>query len=156
MPGELRALGLAVFPPRARADASPFRFLIIDDPVHAMDPAKVDGLAHVLADHAHDRQVTVFTHDNRLPEAVRRLGIKATIWEVTRREGSVVEPRKNLDPVRRHLDEANAVAHQRPARGIDRLLEALRGGKKSTGWRPDPKMTWAPPSRIFAVDKRKA
>jgi energy-coupling factor transporter ATP-binding protein EcfA2 len=46
--GEVNALALAVFLPRARLPASPFRFLVIDDPVQAMDPAKVDGLARVL------------------------------------------------------------------------------------------------------------
>jgi hypothetical protein len=108
--GELQALGLAVFLPRACADDSPFRFLIIDDPVHSMDPSKVNGLAQVLDELARDRQVIVFTHDNRLPEAVRRLQIDATIWEVVRRQGSVVELRKNLDPVKRYLDDAKALA----------------------------------------------
>jgi predicted ATPase len=108
--GELQALGLAVFLPRACAEASPFKFLILDDPVHSMDPAKVDGLAQVLDDLARKRQVVVFTHDNRLPEAVRRLQVDATIWEVMRREGSIVELRKNLDPVARYLDDANALA----------------------------------------------
>lgn len=108
--GELQALGLAVFLPRACAPDSPFKFLVLDDPVHTMDPAKVDGLAQVLDDLAQTRQVIVFTHDNRLREAVRRLQIEATIWEVLRREGSVVELRKNLDPVARYLDDANALA----------------------------------------------
>jgi energy-coupling factor transporter ATP-binding protein EcfA2 len=65
--GEVNALALAVFLPRARLPASPFRFLVIDDPVQAMDPAKVDGLARVLEKAAADRQVIVFTHDNRQP-----------------------------------------------------------------------------------------
>ena len=72
--GEVNALALAVFLPRARLPASPFRFLVIDDPVQAMDPAKVDGLARVLEKAAADRQVIVFTHDNRLAEAIRQLG----------------------------------------------------------------------------------
>ena len=46
--GEVNALALSVFLPRATLPASPFRFLVIDDPVQAMDPAKVDGLARVL------------------------------------------------------------------------------------------------------------
>jgi predicted ATPase len=107
--GELQALGLAVFLPRACAEASPFRFLIIDDPVQSMDPSKVDGLAQVLASLAQNRQVVVFTHDNRLPEAVRRLRIEATAWEVTRRDGSVVEIRKNADPVARYLADARSL-----------------------------------------------
>lgn len=111
--GEMQALGLAVFLPRASADASPFRFLIIDDPVQSMDPAKVDGLARVFADLAQTRQIIVFTHDDRLPEAVRRLEIDATIWEVVRRENSTVEIRKNIDPVKRYLDDAAALARTR-------------------------------------------
>lgn len=47
----------------------------------------------------------------RLPEATRRLGINATVLEVTRREGSIVEVRKGRDPVDRHLADALAVAN---------------------------------------------
>ena len=108
--GELHALGLALFLPRATAAASPFRFLVIDDPVQAMDPSKVDGLARVLADVARTRQVVVFTHDDRLPEAVRRLQLPGVVWEVVRREASVVEVRKSSDPVARYLDDARALA----------------------------------------------
>ncbi len=108
--GEVNALALSVFLPRARLPASPFRFLVIDDPVQAMDPAKVDGLARVLEKAATDRQVIVFTHDNRLAEAVRQLRLSATILEVTRRPGSVVEVRPCLDPVGQALADAGALA----------------------------------------------
>src|SRR5947208_2890763 len=72
-----------------------------------MDPARVDGLARVLDSVAKDRQVIVFTHDDRLPEAVRRMGLDALVVEVTRLEGSVVELRQGLDPVgrRSHLQQ---------------------------------------------------
>ncbi|NMO57596.1 AAA family ATPase [Actinoplanes sp. TBRC 11911] len=108
--GELHALGLAVFLPRACAEASPYRFVIIDDPVQSMDPAKVDGLAEVLGEIALTRQVVVFTHDDRLPQAIRSLGLEATVWEVGRREGSVVEPRKAAIPADRYLDDARALS----------------------------------------------
>jgi hypothetical protein len=75
-----------------------------------MDPARVDGLARVLESASRDRQVVVFTHDDRLPEAVRRLDIAADVLEVTRREGSIVEVRRSLDPVGRYLEDALAVA----------------------------------------------
>ncbi|WP_280424342.1 AAA family ATPase [Nocardia carnea] len=107
--GELHALGLALFLPRATVAASPFRFVVIDDPVQAMDPAKVDGLARVLATVAWERQVVVFTHDDRLAEAVRRMQIDARILEVQRRERSVVEIRLSSDPVHRYLDDARAL-----------------------------------------------
>ena len=111
--GELHALGLALFLPRATSPDSPFRFLLIDDPVQSMDPAKVDGLARVLSQIAQSRQVIVFTHDDRLAEAVRRLQIPATIWEVARRENSAVELKKNDDPVMCYLDDARALARTR-------------------------------------------
>jgi hypothetical protein len=108
--GDLHALGLALFLPRATASDSPFRFVVIDDPVQAMDPSKVEGLAHVLHDAAAGRQVIVLTHDDRLANALRYLVLPATILEVTRREGSQVEIVPNQDPVRRYLDEARQVA----------------------------------------------
>jgi ABC-type lipoprotein export system ATPase subunit len=108
--GELHALALSLFLPRATLSESPFRFLWIDDPVQSMDPARVEGLARALAETAKSRQVVVFTHDDRLPEAVRRLGIPATAFAVTRRAKSVVEIRSVTDPVSGHLDDAKALA----------------------------------------------
>jgi recombinational DNA repair ATPase RecF len=108
--GELHSLALSLFVPRATLPESPFRFIVIDDPVQSMDPARVDGLARVLESASADRQVVVFTHDDRLPEAVRRLDIPAEIVEVTRRDASVVELRRALDPVGRYLEDALAVA----------------------------------------------
>ncbi|MEU6563628.1 AAA family ATPase [Nocardia nova] len=112
--GELHALGLALFLPRATVAESPFGFVMIDDPVQAMDPAKVDGLARVLAAVARSgRQVVVFTHDERLSEAVRRLRLDATVLEVQRRERSRVEVRAIEDPVRRYLADARALQRTR-------------------------------------------
>lgn len=108
--GELHALALSLFLPRAMLPESPFRFIVIDDPVQSMDPARVDGLAHTLADVARDRQVVVFTHDDRLPEAVRRMQIEATVITVTRKPGSVVDCRPALSPIHAHLFDAHALA----------------------------------------------
>jgi hypothetical protein len=107
--GELQALALSLFLPRATLPESPFRFVVIDDPVQSMDPARVEGLARVLERTARDRQVVVFTHDDRLFEAVRRLGVDARVLEVTRQPGSVVHLRAVLDPVARYLDDAQAL-----------------------------------------------
>ncbi|WP_227996376.1 AAA family ATPase [Nocardia australiensis] len=122
--GELHALGLSLFLPRATVEQSPFRFVMIDDPVQAMDPAKVDGLARVLAYVAWTRQVVVFTHDERLAEAVRRLQLDASVLEVQRRERSVVEVRVSSDPVRRYLDDARSLARtpQLPPAIADELV----------------------------------
>jgi hypothetical protein len=108
--GELHSLALSLFLPRATLPESPFRFMSIDDPVQSMDPARVEGLARTLADAARTRQVIVFTHDDRLPEAVRRRGLPATVIGVTRRARSVVEVRQISDLVRSLFDDARAVA----------------------------------------------
>ncbi len=107
--GELHSLALSLFLPRATLPDSPFRFICVDDPVQSMDPARVEGLARVLHDTAKTRQVIVFTHDDRLPEAVRRLGVPARILRVTRRANSVVEVQEARDPVSGHLGDARAV-----------------------------------------------
>jgi recombinational DNA repair ATPase RecF len=125
--GELHSLALSLFVPRATLPESPFRFILIDDPVQSMDPARVDGLARVLESASAHRQVLVFTHDDRLPEALRRLDIAAEIVEVTRREASVVELRRALDPVGRHLEDALAVAGTAglPSSAATRLVPGL-------------------------------
>ncbi|MEJ7764695.1 MAG: AAA family ATPase [Acidimicrobiales bacterium] len=107
--GEVNALALSIFIPRATLPGSPFGFLVIDDPVQAMDPAKVDGLAQVLAEVARTRQVIVFTHDDRLPEAIRRLRLDARVLEVTRRSRSVVDLREAESPWKRAISDARAL-----------------------------------------------
>lgn len=125
--GEVNALALSIFLPRATAAGSPFRFLVIDDPVQAMDPAKVEGLARVLEEVAHSRQVLVFTHDDRLPEAVRRLGITARILEVTRRRDSAVSIRPMLTPVDQQLKDASDMCADRtlPQGVAERVIPGL-------------------------------
>ena len=125
--GEVNALALSIFLPRATMSASPFRFLVIDDPVQAMDPAKVEGLARVLEDVARSRQVLVFTHDDRLPEAVRRLGIAGRILEVSRRPESFVEVRPALTPVERLLKDAQDMCADDavPAKVAARVIPGL-------------------------------
>ncbi|GHH95018.1 AAA family ATPase [Streptomyces capillispiralis] len=108
--GELHSLALALFIPRATHEASPFGFLVIDDPVQSMDPEKVEGLARVLDECARDRQVIVFTHDTRLQQAIAHLGIEATILRVTRQTDSVVGVEALTDPVEQALAEARAIS----------------------------------------------
>ncbi|MFD7826478.1 AAA family ATPase [Kitasatospora sp. NPDC059803] len=108
--GELFSLALALFLPRAMAPQSPFGFIVIDDPVQSMDPRKVEGLARLLEEIARTHQVVVFSHDTRLPDALRFHRIKATILEVGRFRRSKVAVRSVDDPVKRELAAARAVA----------------------------------------------
>lgn len=107
--GEVNCLALSLFFPRAMLPDSPFRFIVIDDPVQAMDPARVDGLARVFAQISGTRQLIVFTHDDRLPAALHRLQIPHTALQVTRRAGSIVEVRRTVDPVNQYFLDARAV-----------------------------------------------
>jgi len=108
--GEVNALALSLFLPRMTLAESPFRFLVVDDPVQAMDSHKVDGLARVLEKVAKTRQVIVLSHDARLLEAIRRLQIDATVLEVQRRRDSAVDLSPALNPVERYLKDALSIA----------------------------------------------
>ncbi len=109
--GELHALALALFIPRATTPPdSPFRFLVLDDPIQAMDPAKIDGFLDVLVELSKTRQVIVFSHDDRLPAAIRARSIPpAQLLDVTREEGSVVVVKQNDSPAQRYIADATAV-----------------------------------------------
>ena len=104
--GELHALALSLFIPRVEQDQNPFKFLIIDDPVQAMDPRRVEGLAEVLYELSHTRQVIVFTHDDRLAESTRRLGIPADLFECQRKPKSRVLVRQISTPIKQTLKDA--------------------------------------------------
>ncbi|MGW0040035.1 AAA family ATPase [Gordonia sp. NPDC003376] len=111
--GELHALALALFLPRATAAASPFRFVVLDDPIQAMDPAKIDGFLNVLTGIAQNRQVIVFSHDDRLPTAIRQRSIPAQLLEVRREQGSQVTVKFADVPARRFVDDARALVSDR-------------------------------------------
>ncbi len=109
--GELHALALALFLPRATIAESPFRFVVLDDPIQAMDPSKIDGFVRVLRRLAEHRQVVVLSHDDRLPEAVRRMAVPSHILEVCRGAGSTVQIETVLDPAGRYVDDAFALVN---------------------------------------------
>ncbi len=85
---------------------------MIDDPVQVMDEHAVDGLAEVLRDAAEELQVIVFTHDERLPRALRLLDIEHTLINITRSAGSVVQCEVALDSVIRALEDARIEAQE--------------------------------------------
>lgn len=68
--GQYNALVLALL---LGADtAGPFRFLVLDDPVHAFDDFRTDVFAELVARRAATgRQVVLFTHDQQLVEVMR-------------------------------------------------------------------------------------
>lgn len=110
--GELHGLALALFLPRVTMADSPFRFVVLDDPVQAMDPAKVEGLLSVLLEIAQTHQVIVLSHDDRLADAARRRDSAdgaIRILEVQRAENSVVNVAAVLDSVERHIKDAWAL-----------------------------------------------
>ncbi|MBR8744643.1 ATP-binding protein [Nocardiopsis sp. MG754419] len=82
--GEFQALALSICLPRTLVEGNPFGFLLLDDPVQAMDTETVEGLAAVLAEVGRHRQLIVFTHDTRLSDALRRLGLPADIRTINR------------------------------------------------------------------------
>ncbi|WP_326655938.1 AAA family ATPase [Streptomyces anthocyanicus] len=125
--GEQHSLALSLFLPRAVTTDSPFGFIVIDDPVQSMDPAKVYGLARVLHELGQHRQVVVFTHDTRLQRAFVGQELPVAVFEVERGASSRVNVRPVTDPVRQALDDARAIAGSRdlPAAARTHVLPSL-------------------------------
>ncbi|BBX27392.1 AAA family ATPase [Mycolicibacterium alvei] len=107
--GELHALALALFLPRATSAKSPFRFVVLDDPIQAMDPSKIDGFVQVLCEIAKTHQVIVFSHDDRLASVIRETGVDARLIEVVRETGSRVTVRDNVNPALRQVGDIFAL-----------------------------------------------
>lgn len=107
--GELHALALALFIPRATTPNSPFRFIVLDDPIQAMDPAKIDGFIRVLSRLAETRQVVVFSHDDRLATAIRHMAVDARLVEVTRETGSKIYVKETLNQAKRYVSDVRAL-----------------------------------------------
>ncbi len=72
--GQRNALSLATYLPRATQEGTPFRFLVLDDPVQAFDEGRVRYLAQQLTELARSFQIVVFTHDDRLWREIRAHG----------------------------------------------------------------------------------
>ncbi|WP_411116286.1 AAA family ATPase [Streptomyces sp. 058-1L] len=125
--GELHSLALSLFIPRATHEASPFGFLVIDDPVQSMDTQKVEGLATVLSECARHRQVVVFTHDTRLEQAITHLGIEATVHRISREEQSHVTVERMRDPLQQAFGEVREVSldPSLPQVVADRVIPAM-------------------------------
>jgi recombinational DNA repair ATPase RecF len=107
--GELNAMTLSLFLPRVLLPSTPFGFVIVDDPVQAMDEVRVEGLAQVLAEVGQTRQVIVFTHDARLPEAFERLALPHGKRRVNRAAESSVVVSPLVGPWEQRLKDASDV-----------------------------------------------
>jgi hypothetical protein len=117
----MHTLALALFLPRATLPNSPFRFVVLDDSIQAMDPAKVEGFVRVRSRIAETRQVIVLSHDDRLASAVRQLGVDARVVEVTRASSSVVQVSEGLNPAKRYVKNAFALVSD------ERLPDDVKG-----------------------------
>ncbi len=125
--GELTALALALFLPRVTLPNSPFKFLILDDPVQSMDMSRVDGLAKVLHRLSKQRQIIVLTHDERLREALLRQQIPATVHRVSRAPNSVVSVRQVSTPWEMHMSDAFALSAENIAEELGRASVPVLG-----------------------------
>lgn len=106
--GQRNALLLA---PLVMTDApGPFGFVVVDDPVHALDDTRVDLLACELTRLACERQVIVLTHDPRLEEHLRARHPDTTVVELDRDPASqVVSWSEHTSPWRSLLTDARRI-----------------------------------------------
>ena len=108
--GQMHALALSLFIPRATHADSPFGFLLIDDPIHALDGIRIDGLAQILHEIAKEKQVVVCTHDRRLEAALETLGLPADILRLERSTGSAVQVASEENEILQRLDDADSLS----------------------------------------------
>lgn len=118
--GEQHAVALALFLPRATAPGSPFRFVVLDDPIQAMDPSKIDGFVQVLSGIARTHQVVVFSHDDRLASVIRETGVDARLVQVVRETASRISLSDNINPALRQVDDVFALIND------DRLPDDIK------------------------------
>lgn len=127
--GQRNALTLAMFLPRATSPGSPFRFLLLDDPVQAFDGARVRLLARELAELAGQFQVIVLTHDERLWIEARAIAPYARRIHLERvaEPSLVVEAKEATSTGRLMLSElaATLAAHGRGVPLQDAAVTAL-------------------------------
>lgn len=95
--------------------------MVLDDPIQAMDPSKIDGFLQILTTLAESRQVIVLTHDDRLPAAIRRsraparivelhrgLNSSVSVTESTRRPNAFWTTPTRLEPIMQYLMASKA------------------------------------------------
>lgn len=124
--GQLQVIALCLFLARATRASSPFRFIVIDDPVQSLDELRIENFVRVLAGIAEGnlqvdptdpataitfpaRQVVVMTHDDRVRKCIHRLGITAALKSIERTSTSIVTITADADPVDRKLEEARLI-----------------------------------------------
>lgn len=108
--GEINCMALSLFLPKASRADGPFRFVVIDDPVQAMDHVKVDGLAKVLHEAAKKLQIVVLTHDSRLMNSLWRLQLPCNVLQVRRNVGSRLTVERCDPAYERYLRDAERLA----------------------------------------------
>jgi ABC-type sulfate/molybdate transport systems ATPase subunit len=95
--GQRNAVLLA--PLLAVAGGGPFRFLVLDDPVHAFDSVRVDRLADAIERLAVGQRVIVLTHDERFYEHLMAANVPVDSHFVSRSPATqtvTVEPRHEM------------------------------------------------------------
>lgn len=109
----------------------PFGFLVVDDPVHALDDLRVDLLAKELTRLAADRQVLVLTHDGRLEEHLRAwhpgLEVVELARDADRAEVSVTSRRSPWDQLLKDATDFAASAKGGKWQADDAVREVVGG-----------------------------
>ncbi len=123
--GQLQVIALCLFLARATRSSTPFRFIVVDDPVQSLDELRVENLVRVLDGVARGslpgpaadggpvtfppRQVVVLTHDDRVRNTIRRLGVAASLKTIERSPTSIVTLLADTDPVEEQLKDAERI-----------------------------------------------
>lgn len=125
--GQMNALALATLLPRATDPRLPTRFVILDDPVVALDEVRIDRLAQLLLRYARQRgaQIIVFTHDFRLERALKAEGPSEVRMIRLERQGGHLKAKPVDDPAHRLWQLSATAAEELPADVARRSVPVL-------------------------------
>ncbi|GAA1023144.1 hypothetical protein GCM10009565_22780 [Amycolatopsis albidoflavus] len=108
--GQYNALVLALL--LSSAGQAPLRFVVLDDPVHAMDDFRTDKFAELIASRAADgEQVVLLTHDQRLVDVLRQHVTDLNVVKLSRDEHGNVFSLDATHPWQPLIDDAARILH---------------------------------------------
>ncbi|MFD5090952.1 AAA family ATPase [Amycolatopsis thailandensis] len=119
--GQYNAFVLSLLLAAGKTD--PFRFLVVDDPVHALDDIRTDAFATLVESYVDEgRQMVLLTHDDRLVDVLRIKVGGVTLLKLGRDRQNNLQWVDSTHPWQAHVDNARSLLQQAVQAGSNQVL----------------------------------
>ncbi|UUV29648.1 AAA family ATPase [Amycolatopsis roodepoortensis] len=119
--GQYNAFVLALLLAAGKTD--PFRFLVVDDPVHALDDLRIDAFATLVESYVTEgRQMVLLTHDDRLVDVLRLKVGQVTLVKLGRDRYGNLQCVDSTHPWQALVEDARSVLRQGTRSGSNQVL----------------------------------